>query len=118
MITAAKFVRLLKAEVVDANIASYAELLASYDRSEVEDTYWVNLLALYDSLDERQRDALIATMRQVAIDTVSNVLGVIDGSSSLPEFDTELSFKPKGGEEEWSGEMQDEFLMLVEEEQH
>lgn len=76
-----EFVSSLKAYVVDENVDLYAETFRSTDRNRVSDEYWRAVLALFDSLDDESKDLLLRIIKQVAVDTVSNVLGVLDGSS-------------------------------------
>lgn len=121
MVKVGEFVRMLKEEVVDGNIATYQsqiDELDEKDRAKVTDPMWRALLTIYDSSDAAGRRALFAVMRLVAIDTLSNVLGIIDGSSTLPGFDGELSLKPRDTiRVEYAGYLQSEFLELIEREQ-
>lgn len=80
--TPESFVKSVKEAVVDENVGLYEELLKTTDRGAVRDEYWRSLLALYDRLGPDDRAVLIAVMKQVAFDSVSNVFGILDGSSS------------------------------------
>lgn len=77
-----EFVRALRVDIIEENADLYADMLRTTDRSSVEDEYWRAVLSLYDSLNDRGKVTLLGIMRQVAVDTVSNMLGVLDGSSS------------------------------------
>ena len=113
------FVAAVKANVVDENVETYEHLFSTTDRNGVTDPYWARALALYDELDSDARRVLLEAVRQVVIDTVSNVLGVLDGSSTLAGYDVNFSLRtvPDGGEN-MAGYLQDAFLALVEQEAH
>lgn len=104
-----EFVRAVKAAVVEENVGLYAELLRSTDRGVVRDDYWKNVLALYDSLDDRGKAVLLMIMRQVAVDSVSNVFGILDGSSSS-SIGREVLSLLDGANNKLNGNLQDLFL--------
>jgi hypothetical protein len=49
----------------------------------VSDEQWKRALDLYRSLPRRHRKVLLEIMQQVTIDTLSEVFGILDGSSAL-----------------------------------
>jgi hypothetical protein len=109
----------LKAEIVDANVAIYRDLYRTANRGDAIDPYWAKAFATFDRMEADDKDVLLEIMRQVAVDTVSNVLGVLDGSSSLPgvEEDFHLATKRDSSARLNDG-LQDAFLELVEAEQN
>jgi membrane-bound ClpP family serine protease len=114
--TPKELVDALKAELVDGSVEVYRDLLEETDEREVSDAYWKRLLALYDSLSSEHKEALLQVMRQVAVDTVSNVLGVLDGSSVLESAPEQLYLAVDSNRtKRLNGELQDEFLALIEE---
>jgi len=77
------FVSQVRASIVDENIATYRMLLEPTSLETASDPYWRSLLALHGRLSEEDRDIVYAVMRQVAVDTVSNMFAVIDGSARM-----------------------------------
>ena len=51
------------------------------DPRPVTDPYWKRLLTLYRGLPPRQRKVVLEIMRQVQVDTVSELFGIFDGTS-------------------------------------
>lgn len=107
-----EFVRAMSADVVGENLSLYSQMLRSTDRTQVEDGYWTALLSLYDSLDDEGRTTILAIMRQVSVDAVSNVLGILDGSTSSSIGDEELALLDGHGNR-LDGVLQELFLSTV-----
>lgn len=76
------------------------------------------MLALYQSLSPAQRPVILEIMRQVEIDTVSAIFGILDGSSTLDgkSADVELLHKTARSRTRLDGDLQDLFLATVEDE--
>ena len=108
-----KFIRSLYKTVVEEGKYIYSDL---YENTEVTDKtvqYWKNALELYHSFDKRQKSIFIDIIKQTMVDTISSILGVLDGSSTLSEGDFEFDVKINGVSTE--DELQDTFLEFVEE---
>jgi hypothetical protein len=105
--TPEQLVNLLHSSVIDENVTLYRQLFARTDLEKASDPYWNRALALFGGLCEEQREFFFEVVRQVAIDTTSSVLGVIDGAS-----------RPEGADGRFelthNGDLQS--LFLVEEE--
>jgi hypothetical protein len=106
------FVAALKAEVVDANMATYSQLLRDTSPDKTTDPYWRASLALYGELTDGQRESLLRIVRQVAVDTVSNILGILDGSTPLIGLKGDLRLTRDS--EQLDGSLQEEFLEMTE----
>jgi hypothetical protein len=78
-----EFVLGLTTAVVDENNATYRELLLKTDATQAADPYWQRVLRLFGDLTPDQREVLLELTRQVTIDAVANVLGIIDGACRL-----------------------------------
>lgn len=77
------FVSSLSAAVVDDNHAIYRSLLWYTGVEQAADPYWRRVLTLFGELSDEQREVLLELTRQVTIDAVANVLGIIDGTCEL-----------------------------------
>lgn len=108
-----EFARSIYETVVEEGKNIYKELYENTEVTEKTVDYWKNVLALYHSLDEKQRNVLIDIVQQIMIDTVSSVFGILDGSSTLSGGEFEFEVKINGISTE--DELQDAFLEVAEE---
>lgn len=106
----------IRTSVIDENLKIYSDLFNETDRAEAADRYWSDALAFFDSLSEADRDMLFRIIRQVSIDAVSNVLGVLDGSSFAEGVDGEIVVQISPSGDVISGDLQDAFVSLFESE--
>jgi len=86
-----------------------------FERSNSETTidYWKNARSLYCELDESQSEILVSIIKQVIIDTVANLFGVIDGVCGID--DEEWNFILSINGHSTDDELSDCFLEYVEE---
>ncbi|WP_431045600.1 hypothetical protein [Roseateles sp. L2-2] len=108
--TPEEFVDGLMISVVEENAISYRDLLEKNIKSS--DRYWNDSNALFWTLSADQRQVLLNMLRQTAIDTVSNVLGIIDGSSYLDGAGELIELRVGG--RDLGGDLQGMFLARVE----
>nr|WP_214818191.1 transposase [Exiguobacterium sp. s59] len=95
---------------------SLAELKETYRTSEITsnmEEYWRQALGLYQGSDNEGQETLLKIMEQTMIDTVSHMLGIIDGSSTLN--DSELEPILLLDSQDTENELQDTFLEFIEE---
>ena len=81
--TPEQFVNSLGHAVVDENATIYRRLFEQASAGTARDAYWINAAAFYSGLTAEQKDVFFQVIRQVIVDTTSNVLGVLDGSSHI-----------------------------------
>lgn len=108
------FVIGLRAAVIDENIIIYRDLFANVPIENASDAYWKRALDLFNSLSSEQQEVFFEVVRQIAVDTTSNVLGVIDGVNSLEDMNAEFSLTYGDEKQPLNGDLQS--LFLVEEE--
>ena len=107
------FIKSLYETIVQEGKQDYKELLDNTNAEDANDKYWIKALQLYDNITKEDREKLMAIIELIMIDTVSNVLGIIDGSSTLNGCDAEIKLYLNDADTE--GELQDLFLEYVEE---
>lgn len=107
-----KLVDSIYKSVVEENLELYDEILNT-PLSEVTDEYWKNVIMLYNKSDKADRKVIKKIFRQVIVDTVSTFLGILDGGSTLSDFEHEIKLTIDDNEIEES--LQDMFLELSEE---
>ena len=72
--------------------------------------YWKNAIAFYDKLDDKDKEILFSIIKSTIVDTVSNVLAVLDGHEDIDRINVQVKLN---GQENDS-ELQDAFLAYVE----
>lgn len=107
------FVDALITDVIDANARLYRDLFANTSSDAARNPYWRRALELYRTLDAERREIFFEILRQVSVDTTSNLLGVLDGSSYLRGAAGEFRLTYDDGDA-LNGDLQDEFLARVE----
>ncbi|WP_059172940.1 hypothetical protein [Bacillus sp. FJAT-27445] len=107
------FVQSLYKSIVKENLQLYKDLYETTIITPKTDEYWKQSIAFYNSLSQDNKDTLLKIIEQTMIDTISNMLGVIDGSSTLKEG----PFEPKLllNSNDTKGELQNLFLEFIEE---
>lgn len=108
------FVVRLRTAVIEENLAIYRDLFTNTPVEKASDDYWKRALALFNALSPEQQEVFFEVVRQIAVDTTSNVLGVIDGVNSVEGMDAELLLTYDDEKQPLSGDLQS--LFLVEEE--
>jgi hypothetical protein len=105
------FVSCVRREVLEANLALYRQNLGRSVQSSAEPhTFWPKMTELYQSLTEEQRRQFVEGIRQVMVDTLSNVLGILDGSTLLEHHRGYFHLTYGDEPHELNGELQDLFL--------
>ena len=83
--TPEKFAQKLYETVAVENLEMYRDLFLKTAVEETSDPYWKQALALCRTLSPEQQKVFFSVIRQISIDTTSNVLGIIDGVSFFDE---------------------------------
>ena len=107
------FIKSLYKTIVQEGKGEYKSLLDNTRVGDATDKCWISALQLYDNLTEENREKLMGVIELVMIDTISSMLGIIDGSSTLSECNAEP--KLYLNDIDTDGELQDLFLEYVEE---
>lgn len=105
-----KLVQLLRKTVIEENLATYQNLLST--TKEAHDPVWKGILPIYNNLNEDQKEAFIKFLRIVEVNTLSHVLGILDGTSSYAEINENLILISDQNDEKINGDLQDIFLEL------
>lgn len=94
------------------NIEIYKSLFGTTKIGLKTTEYWKSLLGLYEKLSDDDKQVLLRIIEQTVIDTISNMLGAIDGSSTLAELELETGLTVEN--QNIQGDLQDIFLEMVE----
>lgn len=108
-----QFVKSLYKSIVKENLQLYRQLFETTNVGPNTDEYWKTAVGFFRSLTEQDKERLMRIIEQTMIDTISNMLGVMDGSVTLKDCPIE----PKRilDLENTDGELQDIFLAFIEE---
>lgn len=112
--TPENFVSLIRKSIIEENLVIYKELFSSTDMNNASDPHWVRALGLYAKLNDDDKGVLFDIVRQVMVDTVSNLFAVLDGVSQLEGQEGEFSLLADPSAERLNSELQDRFLELEE----
>ncbi|MGM0865442.1 MAG: transposase [Bacillota bacterium] len=108
-----EFVKSLYKSIIEENIELYKVLFETTNPTRVTDDYFGEALGFYESLDKEHKEVFFKLIEQTMIDTVSNILGMIDGSSTL--IDCAIEPKLHLDSKDTEGVLQDCFLEFIEE---
>lgn len=107
------FVKSLYESIIKENLELDRHLYETTKVGPKTDEYWRAAIGFYNSLTVENKDILMRIIEQTMIDTISNMLGVIDGSSTLKDCSLEPKLLLDSNDTE--GELQDLFLEFIEE---
>ena len=99
----------LRSFVIDENVAIYRDLFGKTSVKETTDLYWKRALDLFNRLSPEQQETFFEIIRQIAVDTTSNILGVIDGVSPIKGAVGDISLL-SDNKQKLSGDLQSLFL--------
>lgn len=104
------FIEQLYHLVVKENVGIYKELFNTTNYNGVTDPYWKESLRMYKNLTDMDKLVFFKVITQIGIDTVSNVLALLDGVTSLEGQDDEFNLTFKKTNEILNGDLQALFL--------
>lgn len=107
-----QLVKSLYKSIVLENMELYKNLFSSTEVGPKTTEYWKNAMDLYNTFSGNDKETFMSIIEQTIVDTISNILGIVDGSSTLSDFDSELKLVIDDYESD--GELQDKFLELIE----
>ena len=99
-----QFIEGLYKNIVEGNMKLYKQFFLYDPNEEGTIEYWKNAIAFYDKLDDKDKEILFSIIKSTIVDTVSNVLAVLD----------RINVQVKLNGQENDSELQDAFLAYVE----
>jgi hypothetical protein len=109
---AIEFVKKLKDRVIENDNKVYQNLLDTTIRAE--DPIWNGILPIYKNLDKSQQLAFLQFSRMIQVNTLSHILGVLDGSTTLGDNVENFILKTEEKADQINGYLQDLFLEMEE----
>ena len=108
--TAEEFVSAVQKEILERNMNIYENLFKSISAENVKDTRLRMILLAYNTMNEEQRNAFFLMSKQVLIDTISCLFGILDGTSLVDNFRDNFFLSYGPNPEKLNGDLQDYFL--------
>ncbi len=109
---AIEFVGKLKERVIENDNKVYHSLLET--TIEAKDPIWQGVLLVYKNMTEAQRLTFLQFIRMIQVNTLSHILGILDGTTSFSENDVNFVLKTEEKDEKINGYLQDIFLEMEE----
>ena len=78
-----QFAEELYKSTVEENMKLYRQFFLYDPNEEGTIEYWKNAIAFYDKLDDKDKEILFSIIKSTIVDTVSNVLAILDGHEGL-----------------------------------
>lgn len=104
------FVNSIRKSILNENIDIYRVLFKNTKIDEATDPYWKEALNFYNKLDDQSKEVFFKIVRQISADSISNILGVLDGSSHLENQSKDFKLVEEGSPDIINGDLQDIFL--------
>ena len=104
------FIEKLHNLVARENLGIYKDLFVNTDIRGVTDPYWKESLKLFKNLTDEEKLIFFKVIKQIGIDTVSNILALLDGVTSLEGQDDEFNLSFMKTNVNLNGDLQDLFL--------
>lgn len=106
---AEEFIESLRRTVLESDLKDYGKILAE-DITQVSDQTWRPIVLKYQLFSDVEKKEFINFMRMIQVNTISHVLGVIDGSSYLDENNEDFKLICSSDGKLINGDLQDYFL--------
>lgn len=109
--TPEEFVEKVRRTIIEGNMALYRSSFVAAELEKGADEYGKKVLQVLSCLQgEPDREALLSIVRQVIVDTLSSLFGILDGSSQLDgRFEDFRLIREESGER-LDGDLQDYLL--------
>lgn len=107
---ALEFVKKLKERIIENDNKTYQNLLDT--TIEAKDPIWQGILPVYKNMNKDQQLAFLKFLRMIQVNTLSHILGVLDGTSTLTESQENFILKTEEKDELINGDLQDIFLEI------
>lgn len=107
------FINRLREQVIEEDNKAYQNL---FDVAiDAKDPIWKDILSIYKDMPKEQQLAFLHFIRMIQANTLSHILGVLDGTTPLTKTHESFILKTKGNEASINGNLQDLFLVMEEE---
>ena len=109
-----ELVKILNRDVIQGNLELYQNLLET--TNEATDPVWKGILPIYINFSREEKEVFLKFLKIVEINTLSHVLGILDGSTHADGIEQDFSLTIENDDKKINENLQDLFLELIEEE--
>jgi hypothetical protein len=109
---AKEFVTAIRKRVIESDHTVYQDLLKN--TTIAKDPIWKEILPIYKGMTKEQQKSFLLFFRMIQVNTVSHILGILDGSSYLNENQEDFVLTTKNSDNIINGFLQDIFLEMEE----
>lgn len=109
---AEELVQILNRDVIEGNLELYQNLLET--ANEATDPVWKGILPMYINFSKEERQFFLKFLKIVEINTLSHVLGILDGTTHADGIDDDFIITTDQDSEKVNGDLQDLFLEIIE----
>jgi hypothetical protein len=107
-----EFVTAIRDRVIESDNVNYLNMLNA--KEDIKDPLWKEVLTLYKSLHKEQQQSFLFIFRLIQVNTVSHILGILDGSAYLNDKQETFVLKTETSDLIINGDLQDIFLEMEE----
>ena len=107
-----QLVEILNRDVIEGNLDLYRNLLET--TNQATDPVWKGILPMYINLTKSEREIFLWFLKIVEINTLSHVLGILDGTTYVDGIDEDLILTTNNDNKKINVYLQDLFLALIE----
>ena len=108
--TPEEFVACIRDEILEKYLQMLHQELADGVIHKTRSFHWPDAVDFYRSLDAQQRVRLMTVSRQIIVDTLSYVFGILDGSTLLEHHREYFRLTYGNDSDKLNGDLQDLFL--------
>lgn len=109
-----ELVKILNRDVIKGNLELYQNLLDT--TNEATDPVWKGILPIYINFSREEKEVFLKFLKIVEINTLSHVLGILDGSIFTDGIEEEFILSTENNGKKINEDLQSLFLELIEEE--
>ncbi|KMQ64580.1 hypothetical protein ACM46_10000 [Chryseobacterium angstadtii] len=106
-------IKILDRDVIEGNLELYKNLLDT--TNEAKDPVWKGILPIYINFSKDEKEVFLKFLRIVEINTLSHVLGILDGATYAEGIEEDFVLTTESDNEKINENLQDLFLELIEE---
>ena len=100
--------------VINESTSIYYDLFTKTNINEATDPYWKEALRFFSNLSEEDKSIFFKILRQVSIDIVAHIFGILDGDSTIEGYDGFFKLLIEGNDTPINGDLLDLFLGYIE----
>ncbi len=107
-----KLVEIFNRDVIEENLSLYENLLET--TTQATDPVWKGIIPMYIDFSKEEKEVFLKFLKIVEINTLSHVLGILDGSTFAEGINDEFLLTTENSSKKLNEDLQSLFLELTE----